>query len=144
MIDTSGEWWTGDCPDDIDEYLKAFSEDNALDIKPVKCNTCGSNALFVRLDRDEGAIQVVCPACKTKKILLDCEDVWDEAKPKAFRCPICKKRTTYHIKVGFSRRKNGSVKWVYIGSMCTECKTLGSFLDWKIDYEPTDEMEKNI
>lgn len=22
--------------------------------------------------------------------------------------------------------------------------TLGSYLDWKIDYEPTDEMEQNI
>lgn len=36
MIDTSGKWWTGDCPDDIDEYLKTYSKDNSLDIKPVK------------------------------------------------------------------------------------------------------------
>ncbi len=144
MIDKSGKWWTGDCPDDIDEYLKEYSEDKTLDIKPVKCNNCGSDALLVRLDHNEDVIQVVCPVCKTKKILLDCEEIWDEAKPRAYRCPICKKRTAYHIKVGFARRENGSAKWVYIGEMCTECKTLGSFMDWKISYEPTDEMEKNI
>jgi len=144
MIDTSGKWWTGDCPDDIDEYLKTYSGDNALDIKPVKCNNCGSNSLYVRLDRNEEIIQVVCPECKSKKFLLDCEEMSDEAKPKAYGCPICKKRTPYYIKVGFSRRENGSANWVYIGEMCTECKTLGSFMDWEISYEPTDKMEESL
>ena len=45
---------------------------------------------------------------------------------------------------GFIRRDSGSVKWVYIGSRCANCGVLGSFLDWKIDYEPTDETENNI
>jgi len=42
------------------------------------------------------------------------------------------------------RRANGQVRWVWLGSRCTCCHTLGSAFDWKIDYEPTDEMEKNI
>ena len=54
------------------------------------------------------------------------------------------KSKVYNVKVGFVRRENGSVKWVYIGNRCTACGTLGSYLDWKIDYEPTDEMEQNI
>ncbi len=144
MIDKSGEWWVGETPDDIDEYLVEYSEDNSIDIKQVKCNSCGCDSLYLRLDRNEDAIQVVCPKCKHKKILLDGEDVWAEAKPKAYHCPICKKRTTYNIKAGFIRRDNGSVKHVYMGNMCTECYTLGSVMDYRISYEPTDEMEKNI
>ena len=50
----------------------------------------------------------------------------------------------HNVKVGFVRRENGSAKWVYIGSRCTNCGVLASYLDWKINYEPTDEMESNI
>lgn len=85
-----------------------------------------------------------CTKCATEKILLDCEDGWEDAKPKIKKCPICKKSKSYNVKVGFIRRENGNVKWVYIGNRCTECGTLGSYLDWKVSYEPTDEMEKNI
>lgn len=144
MIDKSGKWWVGETADDIDEYLVAYTEDESIDIKSIKCNNCSCDRLYVRLDRNEEAIQVVCPECKQKKILLDCEEVWEDAKPKAYHCPICKKRTTYNMKIGFIRRENGNAKWAYIGEMCTECHTLGSFIDWKISYEPTDEMEKNI
>lgn len=42
------------------------------------------------------------------------------------------------MQIGFIRRENGNVKWVYVGNRCIECGTLGSCLDWKIDYEPTD------
>ena len=60
------------------------------------------------------------------------------------KCPVCKSCKEYNLRVGFARRENGSVKWVYIGNRCTGCGTLGSYLDWKINYEPTDEMERNI
>lgn len=144
MIDKSGKWWVGETADDIDEYLIAYTEDDCIDIKSIRCNNCCCDRLYVRLDRNENVIQVVCPECKHKKTLLDCEEILKDTKPKAYHCPICKKRTTYYLKVGFMRRKNGNVKWVYIGEMCTECNTLGSFIDWRINYEPTDEMEKNI
>lgn len=144
MIDKSGKWWAGETSDDIDEYLIAYSEDDSIDTKQVKCRNCGCDNLYVRIDQNEDVIQVVCPECKQKKILLDCEEVWADAKPKPYHCPVCKKRTTYYLKVGFIRRDNGSAKWVYIGEMCTECHMLGSFMDWKVSYEPTDEMENNI
>ena len=144
MIDRSGAWWVGETADDIDEYLAAWSGNDSIDVKQIKCNKCGCDRLFVRMDQNEDAIQVVCPECKYKKILLDCEEVWEDAKPKAVHCRICKKRTAFYLKAGFIRRENGSVKWVYIGEMCTECHTLGSFMDWRISYEPTDEMENNI
>lgn len=67
-----------------------------------------------------------------------------DAKPKLGKCSVCKTGKQYNVRVGFIRRDNGSVKWVYIGNRCMNCGTLGSYLDWKIDYEPTDAMEQNI
>ena len=144
MIDTTKRYWTGDSADDINEYLRLYSEDDNIDVKPVLCHTCGNDAFELRVDQDEDAIQVKCAQCGTKKILLDCEEIWEEAKPKLGKCSVCKTGKQYNVRVGFIRRDNGSVKWVYIGNRCMNCGTLGSYLDWKIDYEPTDEMEKNI
>ena len=92
---------------------------------------------------NEDAIQVKCPKCGYKKILLDCEEIWQNAMPRLRKCHDCKTKE-YNIRVGFIRRENGSVKWVYIGNRCTNCGLLGSYLDWKISYEPTDKMEINI
>ena len=136
--------WYGDAAEDINEYLICeFPEAGAMDIKPVICRSCGSDRLELKVDFDEDAIQVICPVCGQKKILLDCEEVWEDAEPHTRKCPKCKCKT-YNVRVGFARRENGSVRWVYIGNRCTDCGLLGSYLNWKINYEPTDEMEQNL
>ena len=144
MIDKSRKYWYGDCANDIDEFLREYTEISDLEIKPVTCHSCNSNTLIMRIDSDEEAIQIQCPKCGEKKILLDCQDIWDEVKPKLRRCVVCKISKKHNIKVGFVRRENGDVKWVYIGSRCTNCGVLASYLDWHINYGPTCEMEKNI
>ncbi|MBQ8688171.1 MAG: hypothetical protein IJ512_06435 [Ruminococcus sp.] len=144
MIDTTKKYWTGDSAEDVDEYLRQYSEDDNIDVKPVICRSCGNDFLELRVDRNAAAIQVKCPECGAKKILLDCDEVWQEAKPRLRKCSVCKNCKQYNVRVGFIRRDNGSAKWVYIGNRCTNCGTLGSYLDWKICYEPTDEMEQNI
>ena len=144
MIDKTKKYWTGDSADDISEWLRLYAEDSSLDVKPVLCHSCGDDCFELRVDQTESVIAVKCVKCGTKKILLDCEDFWEDAKPKLRKCPVCKTCKSFNARVGFSRRENGSVKWVYIGNRCTNCGTLGSYLDWKIDYEPTDEMEQNI
>ena len=144
MIDKSGKYWHGDCADDINEYLKEYSEDSTIDVKAIVCKSCGNDTFKLKVDYDEDAIQVKCPRCGYEKILLDCEEVWEDAEPRRCKCSVCKKSDEYNVRVGFMRRENGNVKWVYIGNRCTKCGVLGSYLDWKISYEPTDEMEKNI
>ncbi len=115
-----------------------------MDVKPVICHTCGGKSFELRVDRNEGAIQVKCTACGTKKILLDCDEIWEDASPRLRKCCVCKTSRAFNVRVGFVRRESGSVKWVYIGNRCTNCGTLGSYVDWSVDYEPTDEMEQNI
>lgn len=144
MIDTTKKYWTGDSADDISEWLHLYSEDKSMDVKSVLCHSCGNDSFEVRVDQNESAIQVKCTKCGTKKILLDCDEVWGDAKPRLRKCSVCKTCKAFNVQVGFIRRENGSVKWVYIGNRCTNCGTLGSYLDWKINYEPTDEMEQNI
>ena len=57
MIDKSRKYWYGNCADDIDEFLKEYTEEADIDIKPVVCNSCGSEALIMRIDSNEEAIQ---------------------------------------------------------------------------------------
>ena len=40
MIDKSRKYWYGNCADDIDEFLKEYTEEADIDIKPVVCNSC--------------------------------------------------------------------------------------------------------
>ena len=144
MIDRTPKYWTGDQPDDIAEWLREYTENPELEVKPVVCRCCGRDDAFsLRVDAEEGAMQVTCTACKTKKRLLDSDEIWADCSPRSVRCRVCKERTN-NVQVGFERREDGDVKWVYIGNRCTNCGTLGSYADWSIDYGPTDEMEKNI
>lgn len=144
MIDRSKKYWTGDSPEDIGQYLRLYAEEPGLEVKPVVCHGCGGDAFEVRCDANEGVIQVKCAACGAKRVLLDGEDYWEDARPRLRRCRVCKESKTFQVRAGFLRRENGDVRWVYIGERCTACGTLGSFLDWKVDYSPTGEMEKNL
>ena len=143
MIDKTPKYWTGDSPDDITEWLHEYTEEPSLEIHPVLCRNCKNDALEARIDGDEGVVQIICPECKTKKILLDGEEIWSECHPKKRKCIVCK-NNRFNIRVGFIRRDNGDVKWVYIGERCTQCGTLASYADWNINFGPTDEMEQNI
>ena len=144
MIDTSKKYWTGDSTDDITQWLRLYAEDDKMDVKPVICHCCGNDRFKLKIDRNENAVQVKCTECGTEKILLDCGEVWEDAKPKLLKCSVCKICKSFNVQIGLLRRENGSVKWVYVGNRCTRCGTLSSYLDWEINYEPTDECEQNI
>ena len=55
-IDTSGKYWTGTGPEDIDEYLRALTADGYRVDRTVhaKC-TCGTDVFALLADADEGA-----------------------------------------------------------------------------------------
>lgn len=144
MIDKSKKYWTGDSPEDIDQWLRLYTEEEGLEVRPVVCQECGGDAFEVRCDVREGVIQVKCAVCGAKKLLLDGEEYRENARLRLKKCPVCKESKTFNVRVGFLRRENGDVRWVYIGNRCTACGTLGSFLDWKVNYGPTGEMEKNL
>lgn len=53
MIDTSKEYWTGSCTDDIDEYLRLYSVRDDIDLKLVFCHSCGTDIFGLNVDQDE-------------------------------------------------------------------------------------------
>lgn len=67
MIDKTKKYWTGDRADDIVEWLRLYAEDENMEVKPVICHSCGNDCFELRVDQDEGAIQVKCTSCGTKK-----------------------------------------------------------------------------
>lgn len=142
-IDTSGKYWTGTGPEDIDEYLRALTADGYRVDRTVhaKC-TCGNDVFALHADADEGCARRECIGCKTRHLICDSDKTWDDAEPKAIRCP-CKNRT-FHIAVGFSHREDGTIKWIAIGHRCSKCGTLASSVDWKIDYAPTDHLYARV
>lgn len=144
MIDRTKKYWTGDSSEDIEEYLREYSENEHLDYRAVVCHVCGNDALELRVDQNESVIQIKCPLCGTKKILLDCEEYWEDASPRLRKCSVCKTCKHFNVRIGFERRENGDVRWVYEGDRCVNCGTLGSFLNWEINYGPTTDMEQNI
>lgn len=141
MIDNTGEYWKGDDKSDIIKYLEAYSEGKITDTKEILCPECGGTEFLILLDEDEGALQVECINCHTKRLLLDSKDYWQECDPEISEC-ICNNQVL-NLTIGFVRRKNRNIKWIYLGVRCIKCGTLGSLADWKINYEPTDELEKN-
>lgn len=140
MIDKTKKYWSGDCAADIDEYLRAYTELSDLDVKPVCCS-CGSDTFTILVDQDEGAVLLKCTQCAEEKFLLDSEEYWPSCTPKAGICRLCK-GAEYNVRVGFVRKENGNIEWIYVGNRCTECGALGSYVDWGIDYKPTDELEQ--
>ncbi len=143
MIDRKKDCWFGSEPEDIAEWLRSWLEDEELDVKPVACGGCGKDVFELEVDSTEGGAQVRCAACGAEKLLLDSSDYWEDGQPEPIACPNCGGKT-FQVRVGFDRRADGDVRWVYLGVRCTGCGALGSAADWEINYGPTAEMEQNL
>ena len=140
-IDTSGEWWVGTEANDIREFLIAY-EAEGYPVHETRVCTCGCGSVSFKFsaDRDEGCAQRICVSCGAAHFIGDSEEYWEEAEPEAWQCGCGSK--TCNVGVGYALRKadlgkQPDVRWISIGNRCTNCGTLGSFVDWKIDYGPS-------
>jgi hypothetical protein len=142
-IDTSGKWWRGQNSEDLIEYIRLLTEEGypASKFVVAQC-VCGSGQFRLFADQDEGCAKRVCVSCGEEKFICDSEDNWTETNPKKLKC-TCKK-DVFEIAVGFSHRDTGEVKWITVGERCLSCGMLGSYVDWGIDYAPTDHLYSNV
>ena len=140
-IDTSGRWWTGTEFRDIDEYLRALTASGypVSEVVQSKCS-CGGTVFSLLRDEEEGCAQRLCRACGERAFIADSAEIWDEAEPAPAVCPCGSKYA--ELGVGFSNRRDGEIQWVTVGQRCVQCGVLGSFVDWKIDYAPTDHLRR--
>jgi hypothetical protein len=139
-IDKSGRWWKGTEFADVAGFLIAYAADGypADQIVQSICS-CRHARFQVEGDRDEGCARRICATCGTRAFIADSGEYWDDAEPVKLACQGCRGRI-FELGVAFSKRENGDVRWITTGQRCVGCGVLGSFIDWKIDYSPTDHL----
>src|SRR5882672_4189821 len=117
-IDTSGKWWVGTDPQDMKEYLEAYSEEG-YKVQEFRLSKCQCGSLEFQLDADdtEGVAKRTCTKCKREYFICDSHDFWNEAEPEHWSCDCGSEAT--NVGVGFSLRKpGGEVRWLYVGCRC--------------------------
>src|SRR5438093_3532982 len=143
-IDKSGKWWKGAEFADIAQYLQEYTADGYPAEEIVQCVCmCGHTVFRLEGDRDEGCVRRTCASCGAQAFIADSGEYWDEASPVKLWCRVCRGRL-FEVGVGFSKREDGDVKWITTGERCVKCGVLGSFVDWKIDYSPTDHLLRQV
>jgi hypothetical protein len=85
-----------------------------------------------------GVAKRTCEGCGKKHLMLDSSDHWGEAAPEECECPCG--QALFEVAVSFAHRNDASVKWVAVGLRCVSCSILGTYADWKIDYDPTEHL----
>ncbi|MGD9979431.1 MAG: hypothetical protein AB7H66_00470 [Hyphomonadaceae bacterium] len=136
-IDTSGKWWVGTVPTDIEEYLHALiAEEGGYAIHRFKLSTCecGGVVFKLRLDRDNEAAARVCSACSATGYIGDSEKYLAPTNADKFKCVECRSDDC-NVGVGFSLYAPGEsddVQWLSVGVRCATCGVLGCIIDWKV------------
>jgi hypothetical protein len=138
-IDTSGKWWVGSEPDDIGEYLEAYSADGGYKTEEFRLSRCACGSVQFRLEADdnEGTARRTCAKCQTEHFICDSGEYWEDSEPEEWRCLECKSQHT-NVGVGFALYpEDKEVKWLYVGCRCAKCGILGCFAGWKVAYAPS-------
>lgn len=135
--------------DDIQEYLRGYEAEGYVVEETRICMCyCGSNEFELKADRDEGCAQRICALCRANHLICDSDVYWDEAEPESWECTECRCKTC-NLGVGFSLYSTDEgigpeVRWISIGNRCTNCGTLGSFVDWKVGYSPSYQLLEQV
>lgn len=139
-INTSGKWWTGSAPEDIEDYLRAYSADGYPVARVIiaECRDCGSRSFSVRVDDVEGCAERTCTECGRTELMSDSAKFVDHAELEGAQCPCGGE--IFNVAGGFALRDNGDIRWVYVGLRCQADGVLGCYGEWKIDYSPTSHL----
>ena len=133
-IDTSGAWWVGSSPGDIEEYLRAYSANGypTTLFRLAVCG-CGSETFRLEADDDEGVARRTCVKCGEAHFICDSGEYWGDATPETFTCVECED-TNCNVGVAFALYDDSpsAIKWLYVGERCAGCGVLGCMAGWKV------------
>ena len=133
-IDTTGKWWVGGEPEDLGEYLQAYSDDHykTTEFRLSQCG-CGSIEFHLEADDDEGVARRTCLKCGAIHYICESEQFSSEASLRRWRCIECGSERA-NVGVGYALYADDptAVKWLYVGERCTGCGALGCFTGWKV------------
>ncbi|HMD77357.1 MAG TPA: hypothetical protein VKG86_08285 [Terracidiphilus sp.] len=139
-INKTGKWWVGSQPQDLKEYLEAFSADGYAinEFRLAKCK-CGGIEFSLWADDEEGTAKRVCSSCSEAHFICDSEEYYPDPQPEEWNCVECGSRLA-NVGVGFSLYEDGEVRWLYLGERCARCGVLGCSAEWKVAYEPSKQL----
>ncbi len=132
-INTSGQWWVGDQPTDLAEYLKAFkTEGYEVDRFKLAHCSCGCEVFRLQADSNEGAAKGTCTSCGDVAFMGE-SDKYFASTTEAFKCIECR-GDACNVGVGFSMYESEShyVRCLSVGVRCAQCGILGCIIDWKV------------
>lgn len=136
--------WFGTEQADIRAYLEAFTADGypVADVVDARCLKCDGITFYVELDDEAGYVLRACSTCGDRVEMLDSADAAEDADTGDAQCPCGSEQ--FELAVGFARRDDNEVKWVYVGARCVADGRLGVYVDWKIDYAPTHQLLQQV
>jgi len=140
------DFWYGTEPKDVEEYVAAWGGSCGEKISKkhiVSCDSCSNDQFQLRYNSNEGIVKVICTNCGAEKWIFDSKENKKGIRLYHKKCSF-DKNSTFNIGVGFSYRDTGEVRHVFISERCCKCHVLSSTTDWRINYSPTEEYEKNI
>jgi hypothetical protein len=150
MIDTTKKYWTGENFSDLKEYLNLLwkQEMHVFLGKTLQANClCGYDIFQFKYFPDDGIALTTCSRCRKSFFICDSGEYYEEVvkseNPRELKCNICKTKD-FQMGIGFSYRENDinkDIKWIIVGTRCQRCGTLGSPIDWEINYGPTNHLE---
>jgi hypothetical protein len=140
VIDRSGQWWKGTEFEDLVTYVREYTAAMGEPAGPViqSACECGHRVFSLELDDEQGCARRTCRACGRAAFIADSAEWWEEAEPGEAQCPCGEE--AFELAVAFSLRDDGDVRWITVGARCIACCVLGAYVDWKIDYSPTDHL----
>ena len=138
-IDTSGKWWKGSSPLDLDEYLRELGAEN-YPVSQFRLSTCSCEGVrfTLEVEQDEGIAKRTCVNCGAEHFICDSGEYYEPAQQlEKFKCVTCNSEVA-NVGVGYALYDDGAaVHWLYVGCRCDNCGVLGSMVDWKVGYAPS-------
>lgn len=131
-----GKYSYGDGQMDIRAELLRYSKLNgylAAHFADAVC-ACGGRIFRLFVDDVEGAAVRKCEACKTKHPIGDSAEFLSGASLSKCEC-VCG-AYSFEITVGLALYEDSEdVRWIYVGCRCPACHLMGSYGDWKNEFE---------
>ncbi len=129
------------------EELRASIEEFAAGGRPVDrvieavCG-CGNRRFLLVFDDEVGVAVRICTECETEAEIADSGEHFDDVdEVEQARCSCGNEEFT--AATGFALDAQGEVRWVSVGLRCTHDGLAGVYVDWKIDYLPSQHLLGN-
>lgn len=91
---------------------------------------CGGEIFAIAVDDQVGAAVRTCHACGDRHAVGDSAEYLDGAELETCSCP-CGSETFEYIAAAALYSDKQAIRWIYIGLLCSSCKSGAVYADWK-------------